>query len=303
MSASVTTETSYSVKFDKKKGDKVGIVIKSDDGSVSIASIKPESIASGSILKVGDIIISINGKSVNGMSSKDTAELLRKSKGSVEIVAEDQAVLEALADAEADAELDADDNTSVAVEEEAEVVNPKDKDAKNYLTATSSVDVIKDFGFVKDLLWALDKCSLWNKNVKAVEILQEGSTGKFGIGAARKCVLYQGNPVIEDVIKATADEIRLVVRPESLTGAYDHIEKIIKVEKVIQDVTKVQVTIKYSMKFMALAKFAYEGTAQKEMGDLAYSCVYGVKYYAEKGEEVTKETKLYEPISFGTLNE
>ena len=302
MSASVTTtETSYSVKFDKKKGDKIGIVITSDDGSVSIASIKPKSIVSGSNLKVGDKIVSINGKSVNGMSSKETAELLRESKGAVEIVAEDQAILGALADAEFDAELDADANTSVAVEEEAEVVKPKD--TKNYLTATSSVEVIKDFNSVKDLLWALDKCSLWNKNVKAVEMLGEGSTGKFGVGAARKCVLYQGNPVIEDVIKATVDEIRLVVRPESLTGAYDHIEKIIKVEKVIPGVTRVQVTIKYSMKFMALTKFAYEGTAQKEMGDLAYSCVYGVKYYAEKGEEVTKETKLSKPISFGELTE
>jgi hypothetical protein len=121
------------------------------------------------------------------------------------------------------------------VEEDAEVVKPKD--TKNYLTATSSVEVIKDFNSVKDLLWALDKCSLWNKNVKAVEMLGEGSTGKFGVGAARKCVLYQGNPVIEDVIKVTADEIRLAVRPESLTGAYDHIEKIVKVEKVIPGVS------------------------------------------------------------------
>ena len=81
-----------------------------------------------------------------------------------------------------------------------------------------------------------------NKDVKAVEILQEGCstrTGKFGVGvgAARKCELYQGNPVIEDVIKVTADEIRLAVRPESLTGAYDHIEKIVKVEKVIPGVS------------------------------------------------------------------
>jgi len=297
------TETSYSVNIDKKKGDKVGIVITSDDVSISIASIKPDSLASGSNLKVGDRIVSINGKSVNGLSSKDTAELLRKSKGSVEIVADDRAALEALADADADldVDLDADANASVAVAEEAEVVEPKD--AKNYLTVTSSVEVIKDFDLVKDLLWALDKCSLWNKNVKEVEILEEGSTGKFGVGAARKSVLYQGNPVIEDVVKATVNEMRLVVRPESLTGAYEHIEKIIKVEKVIQDVTRVQVTIKYRMRFMALTKLAYEGTTQKEMGDLAYSCVYGVKYYAEKGEKVTKETKLYEPISFGILTE
>ena len=87
------------------------------------------------------------------------------------------------------------------------------------------------------------KCSsLRNKDVKAVEILQEGCstrTGKFGVGvgAARKCELYQGNPVIEDVIKVTADGIRLAVRPESLTGAYDHIEKIVKVEKVIPGVS------------------------------------------------------------------
>ena len=68
-------------------------------------------------------------------------------------------------------------------------------------------------------------------------------------------------------------------------------------------ITRLEVTIKYRMKFMSITKLAYEGTTKKEMGGEAFTCVYGVKHYAEKGEQVTNETKLYEPISFGKLTE
>ena len=53
-------------------------------------------------------------------------------------------------------------------------------------------------------------------------MLQEGVSGKFGVGVATKCELYKRTSVIEDVVEVTADENRLVARPKSLTGAYKH---------------------------------------------------------------------------------
>ncbi len=83
---------SYTVNIDKSTIDeKVGIALRTDAAGTRIAKLRPNTPASTSLLKEGDRIISINGKSTEDLSAKQTADILRKtSAGTIEIVAEGQ---------------------------------------------------------------------------------------------------------------------------------------------------------------------------------------------------------------------
>ncbi len=96
---SVATDSSYSVKFNKGKGEKIGISFVKKDGGISIANVKPDGIASQTVMKEGDKVISINGKSLEGHSSQSAAKALRNSSGPIEILLEDESAL-AVANAE-----------------------------------------------------------------------------------------------------------------------------------------------------------------------------------------------------------
>lgn len=90
MSVSVLTETSYSVKFSKKEGDKIGVsFVEAADGGIAVAKVKSDGLAAGSNMKEGDKILSINGKPLDGMSSQGAAKALRASSGPIEILLED----------------------------------------------------------------------------------------------------------------------------------------------------------------------------------------------------------------------
>lgn len=90
MSVSVLTDNSYSVKFSKKEGDKIGVsFVEGTDGDITVAKVKSDGLAAGSNMKEGDKIISINGKSLDGMSSQSAAKALRASSGPIEILLED----------------------------------------------------------------------------------------------------------------------------------------------------------------------------------------------------------------------
>jgi C-terminal processing protease CtpA/Prc len=89
MSASIVTESSYSVNIDKKEGDKIGVsFVTKDDGAIVIANVKPDGLASKTDMKDGDRLVSINGKSLDGFDSQSAAKALRNSSGPIEIVLE-----------------------------------------------------------------------------------------------------------------------------------------------------------------------------------------------------------------------
>ena len=67
---------------------RLGLVFVSGNDRVKVSDISPNSLADKSDIQVGDKVLTINGRDVNGMSSKDTASLLRKSTGPVAIVTE-----------------------------------------------------------------------------------------------------------------------------------------------------------------------------------------------------------------------
>lgn len=84
--------SSYTVNIDKSTSDeKVGIALRTDEAGTRIAKLRPNTPASASLLKEGDRIISINGRSTEDLSAKQTADILRQtSAGTIEIVAEGQ---------------------------------------------------------------------------------------------------------------------------------------------------------------------------------------------------------------------
>eukprot|EP01083_Nonionella_stella_P202515 739801_1 len=88
----MTSVASYTVNIDKATLDeKVGIALRTDEAGTRIAKLRPNTPASTSLLKEGDRIVSINGKSTEDLSAKQTADILRKtSAGTIEIVAEGQ---------------------------------------------------------------------------------------------------------------------------------------------------------------------------------------------------------------------
>jgi predicted metalloprotease with PDZ domain len=90
MSASAVSSTSaYSVTLNKKTKDtRVGILFKKYHEGVKVADISKGGIALHSSLRVGDKILSIDGKEVTDMTAKQAASLLRSTLGQVEIVAE-----------------------------------------------------------------------------------------------------------------------------------------------------------------------------------------------------------------------
>ena len=86
---SLISSASKSTVLEKKNvTTRLGIVFTSGADGVKVSDISPNSLADESDIKVGDKILAINGQDVNGMSSKDTASLLRKSTGPVTIMTE-----------------------------------------------------------------------------------------------------------------------------------------------------------------------------------------------------------------------
>jgi len=69
---------------------RLGISFSSVDGQVKVSGIAPKSLASKTDLREGDKVVTINGKSVSGMDSKNTAALLRSVSGPIEIIAESE---------------------------------------------------------------------------------------------------------------------------------------------------------------------------------------------------------------------
>lgn len=64
---------------------RLGVSFVSDSKSVSVAAVVPDSVSEKAGLKKGDIVKSILGQDVSGMSSQDTAKLLRSATGIVDI--------------------------------------------------------------------------------------------------------------------------------------------------------------------------------------------------------------------------
>ena len=179
----------------------------------------------------------------------------------------------------------------------------QNEDAKDYLTAALSVIILKDITSVKEQLFNVEKISYWSNLYESATLLSEGTSGPSSIGATVELKTYSGTVTKEEIIKATGQEVRLLVQTESLHGPFEHIEKIFKVESAMVGVSKVTVTYKYRVKFGVLGASVMGGMVQKEMGDGAFGCAYGLKHHVETEEEVTADTKLYEPITFGTLTE
>lgn len=291
MSQSVATDTSYSVKIKKKKGDKIGVTLfKSEDGSISVSNIRPNTPAAKTNLKLGDKILTINGKNAEEFSSKEAAEFLQKSKGEVEIVLDD-------------AGAEPDPSVVTTPEEIVDDEPVQNKDAKDYFTAASSVVILKDIASVKEQLFNVEKIPSWSNLYESASLLSEGTSGPNSIGTIVELKTYSGTVTNEEIIKATSQEVRLLVQPESLHGPFEYIEKIFEVKSAMVGVSKVTVTYKYRVKFGVLGASVMGGMVQKEMGDGAFGCAYGLKHYVETEEEVTADTKLYEPITFGTLTE
>lgn len=95
MSSSVVTESSYSITFDKAKGEKIGVTFtQNPNGDIAVGKVRPNTAASKTSMKEGDKIVSIDGQPVDVSSPMKAAGQLRNASGNVEIVLEDSAYLE-----------------------------------------------------------------------------------------------------------------------------------------------------------------------------------------------------------------
>jgi membrane-associated protease RseP (regulator of RpoE activity) len=123
-SNSVLTEASYSVKLSKQKGEKIGVSFRQlSSGAIAIAKIKEQGMAAKTDMKEGHTIVSINGKSLEGMDSSTAAKALRDTSGDVDILLENDPQEPVLVDPPETAPADV-----VAVEGEA---NEKSSEAFN----------------------------------------------------------------------------------------------------------------------------------------------------------------------------
>ena len=98
----------------KTANTRLGLVFVSGNDGVKVSDISPNSLADKSDIQVGDKVLTINGRDVNGMSSSDTASLLRKSTGPVAIVTEVE---------EEDAASDIEDPLIEPVKEESSMID------------------------------------------------------------------------------------------------------------------------------------------------------------------------------------
>lgn len=64
---------------------RLGVSFVSDGKSVSVAAVVPDSVSEKAGLKKGHTVLSILGQHVSGMTSQDTAKLLRSASGVVDI--------------------------------------------------------------------------------------------------------------------------------------------------------------------------------------------------------------------------
>lgn len=90
MPDSVMTPNRFSVEFSKGyASERLGISLKhSDDESLAVSAIDSNSvIATSTLLRSGDRIISINGKNVENIDPRVAAKILREATGEVHIVA------------------------------------------------------------------------------------------------------------------------------------------------------------------------------------------------------------------------
>ena len=103
MSSSVVTESSYSITFDKAKGEKIGVTFtQNPNGDIAVGKVRPNTAASKTLMKEGDKIVSIDGQPVDVSSPMKAAGQLRNASGNVEIVLEDSAYLEGSAASDGD---------------------------------------------------------------------------------------------------------------------------------------------------------------------------------------------------------
>lgn len=87
--SAISSATSYSITLHKQRKETVvGVLFKSYDEGVRVAKLDKGGLAIKSNLKVGDKILSINGKGTSDLSAKETAKYLKSTEGQVEIVAE-----------------------------------------------------------------------------------------------------------------------------------------------------------------------------------------------------------------------
>mmetsp|Transcript_14533 Transcript_14533/g.20718 ORF Transcript_14533/g.20718 Transcript_14533/m.20718 type:complete len:471 (+) Transcript_14533:103-1515(+) len=87
---SVSSIGSYSVSMKKKRNAKIGVSLAKDEtnGDIRVTRVAESGLAAKSNLRAGDKIMSINGKSVEGLSPEAVAAMLRASAGHIDIEAE-----------------------------------------------------------------------------------------------------------------------------------------------------------------------------------------------------------------------
>ena len=85
---SAGSTSSYKLVKPSKKST-VGIAFQNEkDGSISVANIRDNGLASKTGLRVGDRVTEVNGVPMDDKTSKDAANLIRKSQGEVTITAQ-----------------------------------------------------------------------------------------------------------------------------------------------------------------------------------------------------------------------
>ena len=65
----------------RSRDAKVGIVLMDTNSGVALKRIEPVSLFSASLFEVGDLVMSVNGESCEGLDSKEVADLIRNAEG------------------------------------------------------------------------------------------------------------------------------------------------------------------------------------------------------------------------------
>jgi len=284
------------------------------DASIVIASLEKGCEAYESLLKVGDRIISVDGHDVGflggGMTGQEMVAYLRNAVGTVRIAAKPSkgmVRMEQLLD---------DEISESSAEDEIDLASLQSPvgNSKEYYICTTSAVIHQPIVIVRSFLFRNDSFSLWHRRVKSVVVMKKAGLGNndtsglssFAKGDTIKCTYYNGAHVLEDVLHVSGREFRCAVQPrtiQTLAPIMEHLEKFIKLDPLGGNATNVTVSVKYRTKYMPWTKFLAEGIIRRWMEEDATAYAHGIKYYAERSEQVTEKTKLKDLVEFNTIKE
>ncbi len=138
-------------------------------------------------------------------------------------------------------------------------------------------DAIKDVGYVHN----------WHPVVEASPVLSDNASG---LGASRRCEMYDGSSVVETVTELTEGR-RVVLELSDFSLPLNNASASITLDPVDDGTTRVTMEMNYEVKYGPAGWLMDQMMMKRMMGSLFLKVLGGLDHHVRTGEYVGKDFK------------